>query len=381
MDINKFKESIQIAEEVSKEICTGKNSNSLLVTKWKKSSTELYKELQQQRKLAEEIKFRDSIELKDSLHTIHQRISPSRTLFIRTFSIAASLLLIVSIASVWLWQKEEKEAIKWASTIPGKEPSSIITCDNKTVTLKENRLSVVDNQFISRTKDGKKDITITVEQDLQLNRLVVPAGAEQVLTLEDGTIVQINAASELLFPTHFTKQMRQIQLTGEAYFKVKANKENPFIVHLGILDVQVTGTTFNVKAYEEENEISIALIEGIISIYKEEQLLTELLPGQLFTFQKDKQEYTVINTDLSVVTDWAEGQFIFYNETIENIMYKISRWYNVGITVDERIKNVRYTGILSRKQPLVKILDALRMTNELEFDIQADKKIDVEKKN
>lgn len=381
MDINKFKESIQIAEEVSKEICTGKNSNSLLVTKWKKSSTELYKELQQQKKLVEEIKFRDSIELKDSLHTIHQRISPSRTLFIRTFSIAASLLLIVGIASVWLWQKEEKEAIKWASTIPGKEPSSIITCDNKTVTLKENCLSVVDNQLISRTKDGKKDITITVEQDLQLNRLVVPAGAEQVLTLEDGTIVQINAASELLFPTHFTKQVRQIQLTGEAYFKVKANKENPFIVHLGILDVQVTGTTFNIKAYEEENEISIALIEGTISIYKEEQLLTELLPGQLFTFPKDKQEYMVTNTDLSVVTDWAEGQFIFYNETIENIMYKISRWYNVGITVDERIKNIRYTGILSRKQPLVKILDALRMTNELEFDIRTDKKIDVEKKN
>ncbi len=206
-------------------------------------------------------------------------------------------------------------------------------------------------------------------------------GAEQVLTLEDGTIVQINAASELLFPTHFTKQARQIQLAGEAYLKVKADKENPFIVHLGILDVQVTGTAFNVKAYEEENEISIALVEGIISVYKEKQLLAELLPGQLFTFRKDEQEYTVTDTDLSTVTDWTEDQFIFYNETIENIMHKISRWYNVNISVDEKIKNARYTGILSRKQPLVKILDALRMTDELEFDIQADKKIDVEKKN
>ena len=162
---------------------------------------------------------------------------------------------------------------------------------------------------------------------------------------------------------------------------MKADKENPFIVHLGILDVQVTGTAFNVKAYEEENEISIALVEGIISVYKEKQLLAELLPGQLFTFRKDEQEYTVTDTDLSTVTDWTEDQFIFYNETIENIMHKISRWYNVNISVDEKIKNARYTGILSRKQPLVKILDALRMTDELEFDIQADKKIDVEKKN
>lgn len=147
------------------------------------------------------------------------------------------------------------------------------------------------------------------------------------------------------------------------------------------MDVQVTGTAFNVKAYEEENEISIALVEGIISVYKEKQLLAELLPGQLFTFRKDEQEYTVTDTDLSAVTDWTEDQFIFYNETIENIMHKISRWYNVNISVDEKIKNVRYTGILSRKQPLVKILDALRMTDELEFDIQADKKIDVERKN
>lgn len=94
---------------------------------------------------------------------------------------------------------------------------------------------------------------------------------------------------------------------------MKADKENPFIVHLGILDVQVTGTAFNVKAYEEENEISIALVEGIISVYKEKQLLAELLPGQLFTFRKDEQEYTVADTDLSTVTDWTEDQFIFYN--------------------------------------------------------------------
>ena len=219
MDINKYKESIQIAEEISKEICTGKDSTSRLVKELKKNSAGLHKELQQQQRLAEEMKFRDSIELEGPLRNIHQRISPSRKLFIRTSGIAASLILAVALTSLWLWQKEEREAVRWASTVPGKEPSSIITCDNRAVTLKENRLSVVDNQLISSTSDGKKDITITVEQDLQLNRLVVPAGAEQILTLEDGTIVQINAASELLFPTHFTKQARQIRLLVRPKFQ------------------------------------------------------------------------------------------------------------------------------------------------------------------
>ena len=165
----------------------------------------LYKELQQQQRLAEEMKFRDSIELEGPLRNIHQRISPSRKLFIRTSGIAASLILAVALTSLWLWQKEEREAVRWASTVPGKEPSSIITCDNRTVTLKESRLSVVDNQLISSTSDGKKDITITVEQDLQLNRLVVPTGAEQVLTLEDGSIVQINAAFRIIIPHSFHK--------------------------------------------------------------------------------------------------------------------------------------------------------------------------------
>ena len=139
MDINKYKESIQIAEEISKEICTGKDSTSRLVKKWKKNSAGLHKELQQQQKLAEEIKFRDSIELEGPLRNIHQRISPSRKLFIRTSGIAASLILAVALTSLWLWQKEEREAVRWASTVPGKEPSSIITCDNRAVTLKENR--------------------------------------------------------------------------------------------------------------------------------------------------------------------------------------------------------------------------------------------------
>lgn len=119
------------------------------------------------------------------------------------------------------------------------------------------------------------------------------------------------------------------------------------------MDVQVTGTAFNVKAYEEENEISIALVEGIISVYKEKQLLAELLPGQLFTFRKDEQEYTVTDTDLSTVTDWTEDQFIFYNETIENIMHKISRWYNVNISVDEKIKKRNATQAYCRANSLL----------------------------
>lgn len=382
MDANKLKESIRIAGEIAQEICTKETSTSPFVNKWKEDSSELYKDLRQQKNLAEEIRFRNSIELEKPMRNIHQRICPStpRKWSVRTLSIAASLLLILGIVAILLWQKAEKEAIQWASAMPGKENPSITTDDNRTVKLEQSYLSVVSNQLIARTNDGKKKISIQLKQGPEFNRLIVPAGAEQQLTLADGTIVQINAASELLFPAHFEGPSRQVLLKGEACFNVKKDKEKPFIVRLGTLQVKVVGTLFNAKAYEEENEISIALLEGRVDIYKDGNRIAELLPQQLFTFRKDDSQYEVEETDLSAITDWTNGEFIFYDESIENIMQKLSRWYNVNITVDEKIKDTRYTGRLSRKQPLVNTLDALRLTNELEFDIQPDKKLEIQKK-
>ena len=248
--------------------------------------------------------------------------------------------------------------------------------------LAESNLTVQGNQLIGSTLDGKRNVAIELKPDNQFNKLSVPTGGEYKLTLEDGTEIQVNAASELLFPTHFKKHIRQVELKGEAYFKVKHNPEKPFNVLLGTLNVQVTGTTFNIKAYEEEGNVSITLVEGSVNVREGQKILATLSPGEQFTYHKTTRDYSTAQADISAIIGWTEDKFVFHSETIGTIMNELSRWYNVDINVSEDIQDIRYSGILSRKQPLAEILNILHLTNELDFKIHQDRRIDaIEKKN
>ena len=383
MTDDKIKESIRIAEELAKEICTGKAADSPLVEKWKADSPALYEELSKQERLPQEIAFHDSINVESALKETNKRIvSTPRRFSIRTIGIAASFLLIAGAATLWLHTDNRKDvSTEWMSATPGNSNPSIISRDNKAIELTTNKLTIQGDQLISSTLDGKRNVVIDLQPDNQFNKLAVPAGGDYQLTLEDGTVVQVNAASELLFPTHFKQHARQVHLKGEAYFKVKTDKSNPFYVHIGTLNVQVTGTSFNIKAYEEEKDIKITLIEGSVRVREGQKELATLAPGQQFIYRKMEREFNVCEANLSSVADWTEGKFIFYNETISTIMRELSRWYDVDINVSDDIKEVRYSGMLSRKQPLAEILDALRMTQELDFKLHENKKIDAIEKN
>ena len=377
-----MKDDIRIAEELAKELCTGSTSSPLLQT-WKEQSPRLYEELKRQSDLPDSLAFHDSINVKAAMHDVHKRIFPTyynrMRLLRRVCTVAASLLLLVGIGTLWVMQEREKSIKEWTSAMPGKEKASITIGNSQPMQLPAHNLVVKDNRLICSANDGHPQTSIKLQPKNTFTKLDVPAGGEHSLTLEDGTVVQVNSASQLLFPSRFKSGIRKVRLTGEAYFQVKADKEHPFIVQLDeAVSVQVTGTTFNVKAYEEENEIRVVLVEGSIDMLKGNNLLASVLPGQLFVYRKDTQEYHIEDTEVAEATDWMNETFVFRDEPIENIMRKLSRWYNVDITVNDDIKDLRYTGILSRKQPLSETLDALRMTNELDFNIHRDKKVDVQ---
>lgn len=385
MTEDKIKESIQIAEELAGEICTGKTSTSSLAGEWKKESPVLYEELRKQEQLPEEIAFHDSINIDEALQQVNKHIIlPPRKLNIRVISsIAASFLLIVSTATLWLWTENKKEVIpEWATTAPVTSNTSIIAQNNESVVLPENNLTVKGNQLVGSTLDGKQNISIKLNPDNQFNKLSVPTGGNYQLTLEDGTVVQVNAASELSFPTHFKKHLRQVRLQGEGYFRVKSNPQSPFNVLLGTLNVQVTGTTFNIRAYEAEKNIRITLVEGSVNVREGQKVLATLSPGEQFTYQKTTGEYNTTQANISAIAGWTEDKFVFRNEPIGSIMAELSRWYNVEISVSEDIQDIRYSGILSRKQPLTDILNILQLTNELDFKFYRDRRIDaIEKKD
>ena len=381
------KKAILIAEELAKEIYTQEESTSAILQEWKKEHPDFQKQLLSKEELSSNIAFYEHVDTEAAYQGIHKQLFPSNhyTLYIRIGSIAALMLLLFSIGNLLFPSdnnKTEETIPTWAMAIPGNENSSIVTSDNQIFKLEDPILFVQDNYIINGNGEKKIQITITQDQGPQLNKLDVPAGGEHKLTLADGSIIKVNSASELWFPTDFGESTRQIQLQGEAYFQVKADEVHPFIVTLSNdLKVRVTGTTFNINAYKEEKTISIALVEGKIDILKKSKKLVSLAPGEIFTFQKDNLQYNVNQTDLTHITDWTSDIFIFRDEPIENIMRKLSRWYNVEINVHNEIKDIRYTGVLSRKQPLNETLEAIRMTNEVNIEIQKNKIVNIADKN
>ena len=385
MENEDYKNSILIAEELVKEVCEKKNSQSLLFKEWKVKNPELYEQMSAQKEWVDKITFYNQVDITTARQNIRNRLflNNRRTLFVRIGSIAALVIVLLAIGAFMFLRGEtqlkEEGVPLWAKTIPGNERATIITSDNQAVQLNNPVLVVQKNQIINGKGDGSIQIAIRNEQKTQLNKLDVPPGGEHSLTLADGSLVKVNSATELWFPTDFGKKTRQVQLQGEAYFQVEQDQEHPFIVNLTHdIKIRVTGTTFNVNAYKEEDEINVALVEGSVDILRGTELLTSLIPGQIFSYHKESSQYKVNQTgDVTHMTDWTSDIFVFRDEPIARIMRKLSRWYNVDINVHNEIKDVRYTGILNRKQPLNETLDALRMTGELDFEIQRDKKVNI----
>lgn len=105
------------------------------------------------------------------------------------------------------------------------------------------------------------------------------------------------------------------------------------------------------------------------------------LPERCSVTQKKTGKFKISQANISATTGWTNDKFIFYNETIGDIMDELSRWYAVEINVSEKIKDLRFSGILSRKQSLNEILNTLNMTNELNFKIYQNRKIDATEKS
>ena len=382
MEEQKIQDCIRLAETIARDICEGKQepSQDSTLKMGENMSSELYDELKDLNRIYEDTAFYDSIRVNQALQKVHHRIDPyrwRRNLFIYGLAISFALIAVIAIGHYY-WKAQQKTSLEWAYAMPGTAPASVVTADKQVIKLEAPTLIVSDNQLLSRTEKGEKEkLNIRLRETQEFNKLIVPPSGEHTLNLEDGTIIQINSQSELLFPSRFTASKRQVKLIGEAFFKVKANPQKPFIVLLDGIHIEVTGTSFNVHAYPEENEISITLVEGHIRIVQDGKTLASLLPQEQFTFHKDTQEFRVGVADISASTDWMNDVFVFRNEPIENIIQKLSRWYNVSIKIDECIRQTRYTGILSKRQSLAETLDALRLTNELDFHIHQNKEVDL----
>ena len=154
-------------------------------------------------------------------------------------------------------------------------------------------------------------------------------GVRTKITLSDGSEVWLNSGSTLSYPEHFTEDKRQVTLSGEAFFKVKSDKDHRFDVQTSDgITVSAYGTEFNVQAYAEEPEIKATLAEGHIQIDQTNQPASqELIPGEQAVYSRHTQQMQVRKANLLVETAWKDGKLVFRRTPMEEIAKQLSRHF------------------------------------------------------
>lgn len=322
-----------------------------------------------------------SLELYISFRTAERWQELERQLFInsrrlklrRWFAYAAILTLLLTGSITYLWfNTHDPKPLKIAGLDKVMRNQAILVTETGEQLvlngIRDTCLLVGKTEWLNINELGnliyQKDSLVTLQEETW-HTIRVPQGGEYKLTLNDGTQVWLNSASELSFPVHFSGTERKVKLSGEAYFEVTKNNEKPFVVHLGKQKVEVLGTFFDVTAYPDDTCIYTTLLNGrvLVSEGENSEMLT---PGEQAVF--DGKKFTVRKVNANLYCSWIRDRFVFTGENLEMVARKLERWYNVQFFfANESLKTESFTGSIPKYAELSQVLKMLEMTASIRF--------------
>ncbi len=189
---------------------------------------------------------------------------------------------------------------------------------------------------------------------------VVPFGSQSRITLPDSTVVWLNSGSILKYDNSFAYNHRTVRLTGEGYFEVKKDVDNPFLVVTKKMKIKVLGTVFNVRSYTNEDETEVNLIKGRVNVLIENKTKCQsikLLPNEKLVYNSNTNSISLSETDASRSALWTTGKLCFVDATIEDIAKDLERRYDVSIQIKTQIiKDELFSGSLDLTQPIEQVL-------------------------
>jgi transmembrane sensor len=244
------------------------------------------------------------------------------------------------------------------------------------------------SHYFMATKVKPESITYT--------EIKAPFGARTEIVLPDGSTVWLNAGSKIKYMSVYNKENREIQLHGEAYFKVSKNADLPFDVKTGDLNIQALGTEFNVKSYDDEGIIETTLIEGKIAINQGQKQKNSIYlePRQQALYVKSNRNLTVRDLkevreakpevlkfkqgiiyiaekiDPEPIIAWKENRLILKGEELNSLVVKLERKYDVTfIFGSEKLKQFRFSGTLEN-ETLTQVLDVIKLSAPISYKLQ-----------
>ena len=292
----------------------------------------------------------------------------------RIVSVAAGVVLPLLAVVLWYGTRQKSDVPEQVASVirHGEVKAELVLADGTTRILSSG---VTDSLFVQQGASiVVQDQGVSYQGDSPVveeryNTLRVPRGGEYSITLSDGTIVYLNAESELRYPVKFVGEDRRVYLFGEAYFDVVHDKAHPFVVDVKNSTVRVLGTSFDVRAYADEDEVLTTLVQGSVrfSAGKESVILE---PGEQVVLDKSGRLETR-EVDTYLYTAWKDGVFAFKRQRLEEIMKVVARWYDVNVFWENvSQKEVTFTGKMKRYDDFSKVVEMLEMTGNTEFMIK-----------
>lgn len=301
-----------------------------------------------------------------------QRRRRNRTL--RLWGQAAAIFaLVASISLVAIRFNRSKELPRIVASkdvrfkndvLPAIKGAKIILADGTEFKVNTNVTLYADGTIATDENKIVADLNATL-----LNKLVVPAANYLNIMLCDGTVVWVNARSELVFPSRFAEDQRLVKLKGEAYFQVAKDSKRPFVVETEGGNVKVLGTQFNISAYDD-NPVT-TLEEGKVMVYNQ-QIEKVLSPGMKAVIKGNNIDLSKANLQKELA--WKNNSFYFSGDNIVTIAKQLQNWYDLEVTFGKDVSlSQTYTGEISRSVNLTEVLKMLDFVSELDFKIDKNK--------
>ena len=330
-------------------------------------------------KIVARLEEKDIFDGREAYRKFRQSKFRQRRLWVRWSGVAASIALLVVVGLWMTTERGMKQELPSSGVIlPGHSHAVVTLAGGQQIALEKEMRKIEESdgtilhsgegELIYKA-NGKKEVS-----EIMYNTVTIPRGGEYRLELSDGTKVWLNAETELRFPVNFSGNTRDVYLKGEAYFEVKRDTIQPFLVHSSMGCVKVLGTSFNVRDYVDEREVVTTLESGRVVYFSAD--LTKnvvLLPGQQ-TVDKEGDPLEVREVEPLQYTGWREGKDVFENVSLENIMRTLVRWYDIEVVyTDSTVKNLHFTGDLERYGSINVFLDFIETGGDVRFKTEGRK--------
>lgn len=308
-------------------------------------------------------------------NTLQGKFTRSKRRYLIHWIYSSVACLILAIAGFYFWTSPDKITDNRESLLNILTEIETESNDIQLILGNDRKTLIEENATIKEKEDGSFSVNndTRIEADetvLKYIQLIVPKGKRSYLELKDGSRIWVNSGTKLLYPSHFNNDnKREIYVDGEVYLEVASNASSPFHVHTAALNVKVLGTSFNVSAYSDDQFTEVVLVTGSVEVEKDNKT-TSLIPNTCYHLEDSEEQVKTV--DVYNYISWKEGIIKVNGEELRDIFKRLSRYYNVNITVPSELEQVRYYGKLGLEDDIEQVLHNISLVEPIGFERKAD---------